>query len=243
MGADKCTLARLNASCAPDSGVWLSAIPSAPLGLNLNDTAVRVAVGLRVGAPLVLAHRCVCGAAVDKLGHHGLSCSRSSGRHLRHNLVNDLTLRALQSAGVQSVREPPGLSRGDGKRPDGVTLIPWSRGRCLLWDATCPDTLAPSHVMQSAVEAGTVAASAEALKSTKYASLTSAHDFVPIVIETLGTWGRAGAAFIKEVGERIFSVTGEKRSTQFLKQRLSLAVQRGNAAAILGTMTPIVEDN
>src|ERR1043165_9306842 len=27
------------------------------------------------------------------------------------------------------------------KRPDGATLVPWSRGRCLLWDATCADTL------------------------------------------------------------------------------------------------------
>ena len=32
------------------------------------------------------------------------------------------------------------------------------------------------------------------------------------------------------------------RSTQFHKQRLSLAVQRGNAASILGTIAPILED-
>jgi hypothetical protein len=31
-------------------------------------------------------------------------------------------------------------------------------------------------------------------------------------------------------------VTGEKRSTSFLIQRVSIAVQRGNVASILGTL-------
>ena len=89
--------------------MWLNAILSAPLGLNLDNNALRIAIGLRLGVPLVMPHQCPCGAAVDKLGHHGLACKRSAGRHLRHNLLNDGILRALQSAGVQAVREPPGL--------------------------------------------------------------------------------------------------------------------------------------
>jgi hypothetical protein len=28
------------------------------------------------------------------------------------------------------------------KRPDGLSTMPWKEGRCLLWDVTCPDTLA-----------------------------------------------------------------------------------------------------
>ena len=129
----------------------------------------------------------------------------------------------------------PGLSRSDAKRPDGVTLVPWSRGRCLLWDATCPDTLAPSHVHRSSIEAGAAAAAAEAIKTAKYASLAVAHEFVPVVIETLGTWGTAGLAFVNEIGRRISSVTGDPRAASFLRQRLSMAVQRGNAASVLGT--------
>ena len=239
MGADVRTSARLLASCAPGSGAWLSATPIAPLGLNLDNNALRIAVGLRLGVPLVLAHQCSCGAAVDKLGHHGLACKRSAGRHLRHNLLNDAILRALQSAGVQAVREPPGLDRGGGKRPDGATLVPWSRGRCLLWDATCPDTLAPSHLQGSSTEPGFAAAAAEVKKVTKYAPLAMAHEFVPIAIETMGTWGARGLSFINEVGHRIAEQTGDPRSTAFLKQRLSLAVQRGNAAAVLGTLSGV----
>jgi hypothetical protein len=234
-GSDERTCARLLASRAPGSGAWLSAVPSAALGLNLNDSAVRVAVGLRLGVPLVLEHQCCCGTNVDKFGHHGLVCKRSAGRHLRHNLLNDIILRALQSANVAAIREPPGLLRSDSKRPDGATLVPWSCGRCLLWDATCPDTLAPSYIQRSAVEASSAAALAESKKLSKYATLSIAHEFVPVAIETLGSWGSLGLAFVSEVGRRISAVSGDPRSTSFLKQRLQMAVQRGNAAAVLGT--------
>ena len=44
--------------------------------------------------------------------------------------------------------------------------------------------------------------------------------------------GRAGT----EVGRRMAEVSKEPRSTTFLRQRLSVAVQRGNAVCILGTL-------
>jgi len=122
-GADESTLAHLLASCAQDSGAWLKAIPIASLGLNLDDSSIRIAVGLRLGTPLGLEHQCVCGILVNKFGRHGLACKRSAGRHVRHNLLNDIILRALQSAAVPAIREPIGLSRADMKRPDGVTLM------------------------------------------------------------------------------------------------------------------------
>ena len=39
---------------------------------------------------------------------------------------------------------------------------------------------------------------------------------------------------VREVGRRIAMETGEPRSTDFLLQRLSVAVQRGNCASVLG---------
>jgi len=44
----------------------------------------------------------------------------------------------------------------------------------------------------------------------------------------------------KEPGRRMAEVIKEPRSTMFLRQRLSVAVQRGNAACILGTLHPVV---
>lgn len=69
---------------------------------------------------------------VDQLGLHGLSCLRSAGRRIRHSSINDVILRSLISAEVPSVREPSSCCRSDGKRPDGMTLIPWKRGKSLL---------------------------------------------------------------------------------------------------------------
>lgn len=40
----------------------------------------------------------------------------------------------------------------------------------------------------------------------------------------------------KRIGELMQKVTGEKRSANFLTQRVSVAVQKGNAASILGTI-------
>ena len=42
-----------------------------------------------------------------------------------------------------------------------MTLVPWSSGRHLVWDATCPDTFATSHRAQVTRDAGCVATSAE----------------------------------------------------------------------------------
>ena len=62
------------------------------------------------------------------------------------NALNDLIFRALIKAGASSVKEPPGLLRTDGKRPDGVTQIPWASGKCLACDVTITNTLAPLTV-------------------------------------------------------------------------------------------------
>ncbi len=189
--ADKVNRARLLASVAPGSGSWLSALPSANLGLRLGNQELRIAVGLRVGAPLVRPHRCVCGAEVTQDGHHGLACRRSAGRHQRHALANDVIVRAIRSVDVHAELEPSRLLRSDGKRPDGATLDPWKHGQYLVWDFTCPDTLAPSHLNQSSLATGSAASAAESRKRSKYAELSSSgnYRFAPIAIETLGAWG------------------------------------------------------
>ena len=60
--------------------------------------------------------------------------------------LNDLVRRTLSSANVPAVLEPPGLSREDNKRPDGLTLGPWNRVKSLVWDVTVIDSLAPSRL-------------------------------------------------------------------------------------------------
>ena len=182
-------------------------------------------------------HMCVrCVAAVDERGLHGLSYSFSKGRHSRHAALNDLVKRSLDSAKIASHLEPTGLYRTDGKRPDGATMVPWKGGRVLVWDLTFADTLAPSHTQLASREAGAVVASAEQRMKSKYAHLEATYHFVPIAVETLGVVGEERSIFFKDLGRRIADVTQEQQLLQFLLQRISFAVQRGNAASVLGTL-------
>ena len=160
-----------------------------------------------------------------------MSCRFSAGRHSRHWSVQ----RALSSAGYQAVREPNGLARDDGIRPDGMTRIPWSHGRSLLWDVTVVDALAQSHLNSTAVTAGSAADYAEELKRTKYQALTEHYVFSPIGIETLGSWGTEAYTTIKEIGSKLATQTGEQRALHFLIPKISIELQRGNASSVLGT--------
>ena len=74
-----------------------------------------------------------------------------------HHALNDVVTRAIQSAGTPVTKEPVGLTIQDGKRPDGLTLIPWQGGKPLTRDVTVVSTLAASYLSSSARSAGAAA--------------------------------------------------------------------------------------
>ncbi|KAI5640648.1 hypothetical protein NE865_06966 [Phthorimaea operculella] len=229
--------ARLLASFEKESGLWLNALPSPNIGTLLDSCSLSLVIGLRLGLRTNHPHDCGCGAQVNQFGHHGLSCRKSAGRIPRHAALNDVIRRALVSANVPAKLEPNGIVRSDGKRPDGVTLIPWQQGRSLVWDVTCVDTLAPSHLHTTSTRAGSAAANAEAAKVRKYAEISKSYMFSPIGFETLGPWGPEAKKLIKDISVRMYKASGDRRAGSFLAQRISLAIQRGNAASMLGTMS------
>ena len=232
---DRHSQARLLALSAPHSGDWLHALPISSCGLRLDDEAVRVAVGLRLGAKLCQPHRCPCGANVQPEGTHGLACKRSAGRTARHHNLNDLVCRALIRAGVPSIKEPVGLLRSDGKRPDGLTQIPWQGGRCMTWDVTVTDSLADSYLTSTSVTAGAAAEGAASRKELKYQALAATHCFMPLAFETLGPINSKGIEFFTELGRRLSEVTGDSRETSFLFQRISIVIQRFNSICFHGS--------
>ena len=142
----------------------------------------------------------------------------------------------MQSAQIPSRLEPSGLVRSDGKRPDGVTLVPWKNGKSLIWDATCSDTLAQSYRAAATSGTGAVAAGAETRKLTKYDSLAPSHTILPVAIESLGVIGPISMAFFKDLSRRMRQRSGEVKAHQYLLQRLSVAVQRGNAISVLSSV-------
>ena len=118
-----------------------------------------------------------------------LSIYLDSTMHYRHAAVNIL-YRTLASAHIPSRLEPSDLNRLDGKRPDGVTMIPWKNGRMLVWDVTCPYTFAPSYRCHATSSAGAVATLAEERKASKYSCLVPSHSFTPVAIESGANGGK-----------------------------------------------------
>ena len=76
-------------------------------------------------------------------------------------------------------------------------------------------------------KAGCVAAFAERTRNPgKYSHSTPSHHFQPVAIESSGAVGPATCNFLKVLGRRVSLATGEPQATDYLFQRLSVAVQR-----------------
>jgi len=106
----------------------------------------------------------------------------------------------LGKVNIPSVKEPSGLSRSDGKRPDGLTLIPWKNGRCVTWDVTVTDTLAQSYLSSTSTTSGGAVETLADRKTSKYWQLAQTYIFVSIAVETLGPMNKAAFQFLSELG-------------------------------------------
>ena len=97
------------------------------------------------------------------------------------------------------------------------------------------NTFCESYVNGSAVEAGHSATKAESTKRNKYLLIGNRYRFEPVAIETSGVFGSSTRNIVNEIGRCISEKTGEKRESMWLKQRLSIAIQRGNALSIISS--------
>ena len=235
--ADDHNRARLSACRVQGSGDWLHALPSTSLGLHLNNEQLRIAVSVRLGAPVSIDHTCVrCGSLADGYGRHAFCCPKSTGRHLRHHLMNDVIDRAMHSIQMPTRLEPAGLCRDNNLKPDGITLTPWTRGKSLAWDVTCAYPLASSWLSLALRGGSAVASAVEDRKIKKYEPLTPDFHVQPISLDIFGGKGESTAQFIAQVGASIKNKTDDKNAATFFKQRLAIAVQIGNSACVLETL-------
>ena len=98
----------------------------------------------------------------------------------------------------------------------------------------------PIYSSLASTDTGLVAARAEELKEAKYALLVSHHIFTPVVIETGGVVGphSFGSSVVdwSKLREMLYN------SFAHLLQHLSIAVQQGNAASVLGSIDHSLPD-
>jgi hypothetical protein len=72
--------------------------------------------------------------------------------------------------------------------------------------------------------------------NSKYSSIISSnYIFEGLAFETLGPWCKEAINFINVIGNRLIAESDDSKSKKFLFERISLGIQRGNAATIWGT--------
>ena len=172
----------------------------------------------------------------NRLTQEVRTASRVSGAPADpYDTINDIIHRALTRASMPSVLEPPGLSCTDGKRPNGLTLNPWQRGKSLTWDFTVTDTVAVSYLHPTSAKADGAAENAATRKEEKYVDLQQTYTFIPLAFETLGPINVKGVKFLQELGHRLAAISDDNRQTSFLFQRISITQQRFNAITFADT--------
>ncbi|GAU89681.1 hypothetical protein RvY_02200 [Ramazzottius varieornatus] len=154
---------------------------------------------LRLGAKLCEPHACRCEVKVDGLGRHGLACKNSAGRHSRHDALNDI------------IHQPNGLLRDAGRRPDGLTFVPWYQGKALAWDVTVVDTLAQTYLQGSTERVGFAANQVKEKKRSKYVELEGRYLFCAVGFETFGVFGNEARDLIQKIMDRTVQEEVSKR--------------------------------
>ena len=101
---------------------------------------------------------------------------------------------------------------------------------------------APSHLPSTTCCArAALPTGAENLKRRKYNNLLGSYMFETFRVETLGSWGPSVHLVFRGIAKRLVESSRDQRAGLFLGRRISIAIQRGNAASLLGTC-PIDSD-
>ena len=130
-----------------------------------------------------------------------------------------------------------GLVRIDGKRPGGLTLIPWQGGKPLTLDVTVVSTLADSYLY---IPRFTLPAAL--LKPLQSGRNVSTLPFLLIIYSDRSQLRPLAPQLLSEVGRRSTYLSGDSRDTSFLFQRLSMLIQRFNSALIMDSFCFSDED-
>ena len=101
-----------------------------------------------------------------------------------------------------------------------------------MWDVTCVDTFAEGYLTAGALQAGSAAEAAEERKRRKYEGIGDVYIFEPIAVETTGVLGPSTAKLIKLIGGKMAQESGDPRETSWLRQRIGVAILRGNCSSI-----------
>ena len=239
--ADLRNKARLHSINLPHAGDWIDALPSPILNLTLDSRSFSAAMGFRLGLPLITASDCrspTCDQQQDPNGDHAMHCHDDRGiRISRHDRIRDRVFQEAQRASLNPTKETPGLVPGTQSRPGDIGFENWIDGNKMAFDVSVVSPTQNAILHRAADLPG---AAIEMRKSsenrTHFENCRSQGIlFKPLVVETFGGWDEEAVTYLKQLGRHSARRWGKKDSLEikYFFQRLSVALQRGNAALII----------
>jgi hypothetical protein len=233
-------------ACSMDSGDFLMSIPSFS-SPALSSSEFSVALSHRCGLPIYrqTAQCPCCRLELDVFGEHAIQCAAkvddsAQERILRHNSVCSVLQQAGRDAGFSVSMEPRHiLTDGTNSKPADVLFSRFKDMRDLAVDVHIRHSL--SHVCENRpFDPSEILIQGENDKNRRYlAKCTEASiSFAPFVMGTFGGFGPAAKKLMNSIVEGQaaqigFSSYTEAELLRFLRQKMSMAVARVQADAII----------
>ena len=140
----------------PHAGDWLNVVPSAHLGLHLNDREFRCCLRYWLGVSLhSSSYICPeCRGSADPFGDHQVGCGGNGDHIARYNAIRDVLFNAAQSAALAPTKEAPNLVLDFSTRPADILLPNWCRGRPAALDVSVISPLQQLTLFEAASSPG-----------------------------------------------------------------------------------------
>ena len=238
LGASLGDMLRVASAAASRSAAWLQAMPCrGPLDLTLTPDQAQVALQQRLGLPLAEAGDtcCYCGAVLDTLGHHHVTCSSGDFRTARHNRLRDALFQLLSAAGMSPSLEQ-GAYENDRTRPADILVPCFKLGKPAAFDLTVVSPLTSTNLSRAGehfdfLERAAVRKHEE--NDDKCAALGWV--CVPLAVDTYGQWCDEAHRAFAEIAIRLSTRTKVTFSSALssIFNTLGVVLARHNAIAVL----------
>ena len=232
--ANQVSRARLMATAQKESGSWLDVWPVSSLGTLLDSESFRVAIAIRVGADVLYSSFLPLWADGWTVGVC-MACPAytvlATIQGIRQWMMW-LKKRALQKAILPSVLEPAGLDKGDGSRPDSISVsryvgvgVLFGIARVLILLLGCT-WIGQRWKLGCKQHRGTQMPKIRcSSRGTSVWAKCSRYDG--------SVWWVHHGVIMRAIGRRLVEATGKPREVNWFRQNLAKAIQRGIAFSIL----------
>ncbi len=221
------------------SGGWMRNLPVAWTGGKMSKAYYKLSLYRTLRMTLRSTNKSCegCGEArSDDTGDHALRCKHGTGRGLRHNLIKNWLNSQINDAGCATRMEKPGLL-DNSDRPADIYVFDWERGTNVALDVGVTSVTRPSVVRKASTTRGAACEEYAAAKVRKYRARCDEKGFrfIPLVVETTGTWCKEARKFLNTLASRIASKKSQSLDDAKCQmfRSLSSVLQKGNAIAML----------